>query len=226
MKVLVVVAHPDDEVLGCGGSIAKHSANKDEVHILALGDGITSRYSQEELDEKEVKLRVESIKKDFFKATKLLGAKSTAIKGYNCCRFDLVPLLDITKIIEEHVKKIQPEIIYTHCPYDVNKDHKVIFDAVLTATRPLPNSCVKKILLFEILSSTEWSFLENFRPNVYIDVSDFIDTKIKAMNLYKGEVRNFPHPRSEKVIKALAEKRGSEVGLQNAEAFQLLREII
>lgn len=226
MKVLVVAAHPDDEVLGCGATMAKLARQADtEVYTLLLGDGITSRYSEDELDTDEVREQVDRINKCAIKAGDILGAKETRTYRNLCCRFDTVPLLNIVKIIEEEVERIQPQVIYTHWPYDVNIDHGIVYQAVLTATRPLPNSGVKTIFSFEVLSSSDWNFRHRFSPNVYEDVSETLETKIRALQTYATEIRQFPHPRSVDGIRTLARKRGAEVGLEFAEAFELLRDI-
>jgi LmbE family N-acetylglucosaminyl deacetylase len=224
-KVLVVAAHPDDEVLGCGGTIAKHVEKGDDVFTLIIGDGITSRYAESELDKDYVNKQVNKIKENCLDAAKILGVKEVTIIGNHCCRFDKIPLLDITKLIEKKIGKIKPDVIYTHSPLDVNNDHRIVFKAVLIATRPLPGFCVKKLLAFEVLSSTEWNFYNKFRPNVYEDISQTINKKIEAMESYGHELRDFPHPRSIEAMKILAKKRGCEVGVNYAESFELIREI-
>lgn len=223
MKVLVVAAHPDDEVLGCGGTIAKHVENGDEVEILIIGDGITSRYEEKELNNPKVIRQVKKINQDAIKVSRILGVKRLEIKGKRCCRFDKIPLLDIIKIIENKIKEFRPERVYTHTRIDNNIDHGLVFRAVQSATRPMPGNPVKEIYLMEVLSSTEWNFLDSFRPNFYVDISNTIDKKIRAIEQYSGEIREFPHPRSGESIIVLSKKRGAEVGLKNAEAFEVFR---
>ncbi len=226
MKVLIVAAHPDDEVLGCGATIPKIARKTDnEVYTLILGDGITSRYSEDELDTTEVKEQVERINNCALEAGKILGVRETKTYRNLCCRFDTVPLLNIIKIIEREIERIQPQVIYTHWPHDVNIDHKKVYDAVLSATRPLPHSCVKTIFSFEVLSSTDWVFRSQFSPNVYENVEETLETKIRALQIYESEIREFPHPRSVEAIKTLARKRGTEVGINSAEAFELIRDV-
>ncbi len=225
-KVLVVAAHPDDEVLGCGGTIAKHAARGDDVSILIIGDGVTARYLESELDTDYANKQVNDIKKHCSDAAKILGAKNVTVLGNRCCRFDKVPLIDIIKSIEEKINETHPDIIYTHSPFDVNNDHSIVFKAILSATRPIPFAfCVKTVLTFEVLSSTEWNFHAKFKPNIYEDINSSMDKKIEAMKAYQSEVREFPHPRSIEAIKNLAAKRGSEVGLNCAESFELIRDI-
>ncbi len=226
MKVLVVAAHPDDEVLGCGATIAKHAKKGDEVEILILGDGITARYEEHELNNPEVLKQVSEINKHALNAGKMLGAKKVELKGFHCGRFDRYPLIDITKIIEKKLNDFKPERVYTHGPVDANNDHKIVFKAVQIATRPIRrNYFVKDVFIMENLSGLEWGFDGSFRPDYYNDVEKTIGLKIKAMQEYSGEKRKFPHPRSDKAIIALSIKRGSESGLDNAEAFKVLRMI-
>lgn len=226
MKVLIVAAHPDDEVLGCGATIAKLARKADnEVYTLILGDGITSRYGEDELGTQAVKEQVDRLNKCAIEAGKALGVKETKTYGNLCCRFDTVPILNIIKTIEEEIERIQPRIIYTHWPNDVNIDHKIVHEAVLSATRPLPGSCVKTIFSFEVLSSTDWNFRHRFSPHVYEDVRETLETKVRALQIYETEIRESPHPRSAEGIRSLARKRGIEVGINFAEAFELLRDV-
>jgi len=225
-NILVLAAHPDDEVLGCGGTIAKYGKNND-IYVAILGEGISSRYKKRKGAKKEIL----KLKKDSIKAGRLLGIKSVFFFNLpdNC--FDTVSFLEIVKKIEEVIKKIKPEVIYTHHSGDLNIDHRLTFQAVLTATRPVKGCSVKEIYSFEIPSSTEWSFgkIEKdkiFNPNIFEDISDALETKLKALKAYKNEIRKFPHPRSSKTIRAMATKWGSVAGLKYAEAFELTRKII
>ena len=225
MKILVVVAHPDDEILGCGATVAKHIQKGDEVEFLIIGDGITARYSEKELDNPEVIKQVKSIWKGANDAARVIGVNKVQIEGLHCGRFDTYPLIDIIKIIEKKISIFQPERIYTHSPLDANNDHQIVFKSLQIATRPIVNKnyYVKEIFLMEVLSSTEWNFAESFRPDYYVDVESTIDLKTKSMKTYSSEGGDFPHPRSNESIIALSMKRGSEVGLKNAEAFKILR---
>lgn len=221
--ILVVAAHPDDEVLGCGGTIAKLSAHHD-VHTLLLGKGVMSRDKPKGKKINELK----SLNEDIFIANRILRAKQVFIENLPDNKFDTVPLLEIIKIIEKYIKKLNPEIVFTHHKGDLNIDHRITFDAVLTACRPFENNSVKKLLSFEVPSSTEWNsytIVNSFNPTVFEDVSRTIDKKLDAMSAYKNEVRLNPHPRSLEKIKALAEVRGAESGMNYAEAFMLIREL-
>lgn len=225
MKILVVAAHPDDEVLGCGGTIAKLSAEGKEVHILIMGEGVTSRYDEREQADGA---KLEKLHECARKAGESLGASSVLLKNLPDNRFDSVALLDVVKIVEEIIEVIQPEVIYTHHGGDLNIDHRIVNQAVLTATRPIEGQIVKEIYAFEVASSTEWAFQRfepAFRANYFVDIADSLDKKIKGMEFYEPEARDFPHPRSSKALRAIAERWGSVVGCQAAEAFELIRAI-
>jgi N-acetylglucosamine malate deacetylase 1 len=225
MNVLIVAAHPDDEVLGCGATISRHVDQGDRVDILIIGDGVTSRYQEKDLKKKDVVSQVQALKKAAMEAGRIMGASSVDVRGHLCCRFEQIPLLDITKIVEAKISECKPSVVYTHGPNDANNDHNLVFKAVQTATRPVPGLVVKEVLLMEVLSSTEYWFLDSFRPDIYVDVSNTIDRKLSALKAYSAELRPFPYPRSEEVVRASAIKRGSEVGVRHAEAFRLLRSI-
>ncbi|MBW8000471.1 MAG: PIG-L family deacetylase [Planctomycetes bacterium] len=224
-KILVVAAHPDDEVLGCGGTIARLAQEGNDVYVAILGEGITSRYeSQKDVDEK----LVDALRKHAHEVSNILGVKELFLYNLPDNRFDTLPLLDIVKKIEGLIEKIKPEIIFTHYDGDLNIDHVLTVRAVLTATRPLPEQIVRKIYAFEIPSSTEWSFSQTvraFSPNVFMDISSDLEKKLEAMQVYESESRTFPHPRSPEAIQALSKYRGSQSGLKAAEAFCLIREI-
>ncbi|MDD5433309.1 MAG: PIG-L family deacetylase [Candidatus Pacebacteria bacterium] len=219
-KVLVIGAHPDDEVLGCGGTILKHLNHGDMVSVLILGEGETSK-------EKNM-IDIEGRKKAAQKAAQILGVSDLFLERLPDNQFDSLPLLKIVKKIESHLLKIKPEIVYTHFANDLNIDHRTTFKAALTACRPQPCFFVKKILSFEILSSTEWqakNIGKMFRPTVYENITDFIAQKLKAMQAHEGELKNYPHPRSLKGIEVQAQYRGIESGYKFAEAFQLIRDL-
>ena len=222
-KVLVVVAHPDDEVLGCGGTIAKHSALGDKVYCLILSEGVTSRYDNREtaIQLHSVVEEIKQLKKEAEEATNILGIKQVFFYNFPDQQFDTVPLLEIIKTIERIKSKIRPDIIYTHYEHDLNLDHRITFQACLTAIRPL-DTIVKEIYSFEVPSSTEWN-THTFTPNVFIDISNTFDKKIEALKCYESEMRPYPHPRSVQAIEALAKYRGSQSGLQLAETFRLVR---
>ncbi|EHN13950.1 MULTISPECIES: PIG-L deacetylase family protein [Clostridium] len=221
-KILVIAAHPDDEILGVGGTVLKHTKDGDECFGLILGEGMTSRYNKRELADS---IKVEKLHEDTYKAAKIIGYKKVYMENLPDNRFDSVSLLDIIKIIEKHIENIKPDIIYTHFGGDLNIDHKMTFEAVLTATRPIGNEYVKEIYAFETVSSTEWNFSNpsNFKPNYFIDITETLDGKLKAMEYYKSELREFPHPRSNKNLEASALKWGSVISRDYAEAFEVIR---
>ena len=218
-KILIVVAHPDDEILGVGGTILKHVKKGDEVNILILGEGETSRNSNANIKKRERQAK---------KVAKLLDAKNLFLEKLPDNEFDSVPLLEIIKKIESVINKVRPNIVYTHFPYDLNVDHRLTFQAALTACRPQPGFFVKKILTFETPSSTEWQVKkrkEAFCPTEYNNITDFIDKKIEILKIYKDELKKYPHPRSIEGVRTLAQYRGIEVGYKYAEAFQLIRNL-
>lgn len=216
-NILIVAAHPDDEVLGVGGTILKHVKNGDEVNILILGDGESSRKVGADISKRE---------KQCQKVAGKLGVKKVYLERFPDNAFDSISLLEITKKVELIINRLKPHIIYTHHAYDLNIDHRLTFQAVLTACRPQPNFFVKKILTFEILSSTEWQIKDGnniFCPNEYSNIGNFIDKKIEVLRIYKDELREYPHPRSIEGVKILAQYRGLEVGYRYAEAFRIVR---
>jgi LmbE family N-acetylglucosaminyl deacetylase len=224
-RVLVIAAHPDDEVLGCGGTIARLALEGHQVYVSILGEGITSRHSQrDQADRAEVK----GLRDRCREVAQLLGTKDVFFCDLPDNRFDTLPLLDVVKIIEGLLQKISPGVVYTQHGGDLNVDHQVIYRATLTATRPLTAAPVSAVYAYEVPSSTEWAFQKIepvFKPNVYMDIADTLELKIQAMQLYGGETRPYPHPRSPEALRGIACRWGSVVGLQAAEAFESVREI-
>lgn len=222
-KVLVIAAHPDDEILGVGATVVKHIKNGDECNALILGEGMTSRYDNRNMADINI---VRELHKATFNAAKVIGFKEVFLESLPDNRFDSVDLLDIIKVIEEYLEKLKPDIIYTHHGGDLNVDHRKTYEAVLTATRPIDgNQYPKEIYCFETVSSTEWNFEYSncFRPNYFVDVTDFLEVKLKAMECYKGELKQFPHPRSIDNLEVSAKKWGSVVGKKYVEAFEISR---
>ena len=224
-RILVVAAHPDDEVLGCGGTVARLTAEGHEVHLAILGEGITSRHERRADADRD---QIASLHKQAHAAAAKLGAKSLELFKLPDNRLDTVPLLDVVKMVENLVARLQPEILYTHHAGDLNVDHGIVHRAVLTATRPVAGQTVREVYAFEVPSSTEWAFQRAepvFRPNVFVDIAGTLDRKIAAMECYESEARKFPHPRSPEALRALAMRWGSVVGSAAAEAFELIRSI-
>jgi LmbE family N-acetylglucosaminyl deacetylase len=222
--ILVVAAHPDDEVLGCGGLIGRLSSSH-QTHIAILGEGLSSRYDRREAADAEALMR---LKTDARAVGEMLGVQSVVFEQLPDNRFDELPFLEVVKRVERLVDSIRPEIIYTHLPGDLNVDHRVTFRAVMTATRPVRDCPVREIYAFEVASSTEWAFQQlqpAFKPNVFADISSTIEMKINAMARYQTEARAFPHPRSSEAIRVQARRWGVVVGLDYAEAFELIRSV-
>ena len=215
--VLVISAHSDDEVLGCGGTIARHTKSGDIVHLIFMTNGVGSRNVKIEVIEHRNRIAQES--------ADILGVSSIQQFDFPDNKMDTIALLDVVQAIEEVIDKLQPEIIYTHHIGDLNIDHQITHKAVVTVCRPQPGFCVKEIYAFEVLSSTEWQTpgLEVFCPNVYIDVTDYIDIKKQVLNVYSEEMRQPPHIRSIDNTLRLSALRGNSVGVDYAEAFELIR---
>lgn len=223
---MIVAAHPDDELLGLGASM--HKLIKEEgvtTHVVILGEGITSR-----ADTRNVAAWKEELEKhhqNMYSAAKIIGYHSVKSYNFSDNRFDSHALLDIVKVIEHEKENFQPDIIFTHHGGDLNIDHQITFQAVMTATRPMQGECVKAVITFETPSATEWqasSDPRHFSPNLFIEVSeDDLQAKVDAMAAYQYEVREFPHPRSEKALRILAQRIGILVGTEFAEDFCIIR---
>jgi LmbE family N-acetylglucosaminyl deacetylase len=221
--ILICVAHRDDETLGCGSIIQKHILNKDSVYCISMTDGVSSRL-QKNSDLKKKNRIANSIK-----ASKILGFKWIDIgEKFPDNQLDKVALLKIIKVIEKIKKKIKPTIIYTHNPGDLNIDHRIVTDAVMTAFRPLAKENWKKIIAFEIPSSTDYSYYDEnkiFTPNYIVNIEKFWLKKKLALLAYKSEIKKFPNSRSIQGIYNLAKIRGVQNGFKLAEAFKILKEI-
>lgn len=223
-KILVIAAHPDDEVLGCGATIAKHIAKGDQVHVLILAEGLTSRAIKRDRDLEKNALSDLAIAAK--KANDILGVSSLELLNFPDNRMDGVDLLDVVKVVENFIDKYIPSRIYTHFHNDVNVDHRIVHNAVVTATRPLPGQAVKEVLTFEVMSSTEWQITgDRFRPNWFEKIDDYLSKKLEALHAYASEMRDWPHSRSYQAIEHLAKLRGATIGVEAAEAFELCRGI-
>ena len=225
-RILVIAAHPDDEILGVGSTVAKRVAEGDKAYALILGEGQTSRWYMKGSGDPSV---IESLHKNTLKAAKIIGYSDVFFENLPDNRFDSVDLLGIVKKIERYIEDLKPEIIYTHHYGDLNIDHRITCEAVLTATRPTGMCMVKEIYEFETVSSTEWNFgnKENsFYPNVYVDIENYFELKCDAIRKYESELCCFPHPRSLEMLEILARKWGSTVGKQYVEAFEIVRMVV
>lgn len=224
--VLVVAAHPDDEILGCGGTIIKHNLDGDDVYVLIMAEGLTSRDISRNVDYREDELR--ELHSKSIEAAKIMGVKDVRLLSFPDNRMDGIELLEVVKKVEEVVEVVKPEIVYTHHAGDVNIDHTVTHNAVITACRSLPDCTVKTLLFFETLSSTEWQMMTSdkiFYPNWYENITDVFYKKIEALKCYDSEMREYPHPRSYINVENLARYRGMIIGCNMAEAFSLGRMI-
>lgn len=221
-KILVVAAHPDDEILGCGGTIARLVDEGDvTAYTLVLGEGITSRDKIRQRTKREKD--IVQLKKQGTKANKAIGINKVFTADFPDNRFDSVPFLDIVKTIEKVKAKLKPQIVFTHFEKDLNIDHQITYKAVITATRPMQNETVREIYSFEIPSSTEWYFPGRFSPDIFFDITSSIEKKSAALLEYKTEMREYPHPRSLEGVKITANKWGLTIGCRFAEAFKVVR---
>lgn len=221
-RILVIAAHPDDEVLGVGGTISKLSNQGHEIYTHIITDGSSTQYKGD-LEKQEKK------KREAEAANKILGIKKVFFGELPDMKLDTIPHIKINQEIEKIINKINPEVVFTHHYGDVNKDHKLIFESTLVACRPTPNKNVKKLYTYETLSSTEWGNSNSndiFIPNMYVQLEEKnIEQKCSAMQEYKTELRDYPHPRSVEAILNNSKQRGNEIGYYYAESFRLIRGI-
>ncbi len=218
-RVLVVAAHPDDELLGAGGTLAKHVADGDEVHAAVLSDGALSRY-----DPHMVGVLADCARR----AGKVLGLTSVSVSAFPDQRLDTVPLTDLTRAIEEFVDQVRPTVVYTHFPHDVNADHGRVAQAAWVACRPYVVPGLRRFAVYETPSSTEWAWPLTgsvFAPALFVDIAATLEIKLTAMACYESELREYPHPRSLTALTERAAYWGSRIGVASAEAFQVLREV-
>lgn len=223
-SILVVAAHPDDEVLGAGGAMARWSAEGHEVHIVIMAEGATSRDDSRDAGGRSGELQ--GLAACAENARKAVGAATVTLENFPDNRMDGTELLDVVKVVERHVEQHRPEIVLTHGATDVNVDHRMVHEAVLAATRPQPGHCVKTLLFFEIMSSTEWrppASMPAFQPNYFVDITDHLPAKLAALEAYAPEMRDWPHSRSIPALEHLARWRGACVGVAAAEAFAVGR---
>ena len=218
MKNLIIAAHPDDEVLGCGGLIQKYN-NTEEFYVLILTAGADTRYDKS----------MESVlRSNATKANDILGTKELFFENLSNQKMDTGAILDITQLIEKYINKTKPDRVYTHHIGDLNKDHQIIAEATFTATRPIVGQVVKEVYSYNVPSSTEWNFIEGekiFVPNIFVDIKDELDVKLEAMKCYTSECRAYPHPRSPAALKAHANYWGLISGFEYAEPFKLIRKL-
>jgi LmbE family N-acetylglucosaminyl deacetylase len=215
--VLVLAAHPDDEVLGMGGTIALHARAGDHVRIVCVTDGSSSQYP----DDHALRAQKDA---EAVAAARTLGVEDYVHLDLPDMRLDTVPHVELNAVVEEHVASFAPQLVYTPHP-DVNRDHRALFDSVAVATRPVPGQVVRRVLTYAPTSSTEWTPapLNWFVPNWFVDVTGRLERKLAAFAHYETERREYPHPRSERAIRAAAEFYGASCGCEHAEPFVLVR---
>lgn len=215
MRVLVISPHPDDETIGAGGTIARHVAEGDEVSLCIVTQGYSPPWPEG---------IVETARRQVEAAGKVLGIKETIFLGFPTVKLNTVPNTELTSAVQKTVDETKPEVVYTSWASDVNQDHRIVFDATLVATRPLPGSTVRRLLCYETGYASRYGQLP-FAPNVFVDIEAFLDKKLEAMKCYETELREPPHPRSLAGLELIARERGLSVGLKAAECFELVREI-
>jgi LmbE family N-acetylglucosaminyl deacetylase len=219
-RILVFAAHPDDELLGLGGTLARHAAAGDEVHCVVASEGASSRYASGADEE---------LRASGHAAAKVLGTRSLRFLGLRDQYLDDLPIIEVTRPVEAMVRELAPDVVYTHHWGDLNRDHRVVSEAVMVACRPVGDVYPKKVLCFETPSSSEWSTPDlslAFVPNHFVDISATVDAKLAAMACYTTEVRPHPHPRALESLRSRAAYWGQIVGRPYAEAFVLVREVI
>jgi LmbE family N-acetylglucosaminyl deacetylase len=220
-EIMVIAAHPDDEVLGCGGAIARHIRTGDKVRVVIMAEGVTSRTRGAIQAEALEQLRTAATR-----ANQILGTTELVMDGLPDNRLDSMDRLAVIKRVEGYIERWRPSVVYTHHVGDINIDHQVVHHAVVTACRPQPRCPIHSLLFFEVPSSSEWQVPGSgatFQPNWFVDISSDLDLKVRAMEAYFGEIRDWPHPRSAKGVEYLARWRGCSIGLDAAEAFMLGR---
>lgn len=219
-RILVIAPHPDDEVLGCGGVIARHSARGDHVQVIVVSRGVPDIFPTEEVEETRSELAA---------AHQLLGVEDVHFLDFPAPRLDAVPGHVLADRLTRLVREIQPRTVYAPHWGDLHSDHKAVYWATMVATRPNGVPRVERLLCYETLSETEWggaSADNSFSPTVFVDIGEFLPTKLQAMACYRTQLKEHPHSRSLQSIEALATFRGSTVGLSAAEAFVLVREVV
>jgi LmbE family N-acetylglucosaminyl deacetylase len=224
-RILVVAAHPDDDVLGCGGTLRKLVKRGKSVRVVFLGEGSTCRFSPDQIASAEALETIEQRTGFARESLAILGIENYTFHNLPCGRFDTVPIIEIGKIVEKEIADFQPDTVFSHFAHDTHVDHRLASQATLQATRPVTLDPVRNVISFEILSSTEWRFTESFNPNFFVDIHDELSTKIESFSKYITEERPFPFPRSPEGLTAQATMRGMQVGCASAEAFVIVRSV-
>lgn len=220
MRILIISAHPDDETIGAGGTIMRYVAEGHELFWCIVTQGYSPPWTVQAL---------EAAQQQIDKVSQILGFKQVFRLGFPTVKLNNVPYIELSSALQKVVDEVKPEVVYTTPRNDINQDHRIVFDCTLVATRPLPHCPVRRLLSYEIGPTTRFglpSGSDSFTPNVYVDISDFLERKLQVMNLYETELREYPHPRSLQGLRLLAQERGFSVGLKAAECFELIRELM
>lgn len=213
---LIIAAHPDDEILGCGGIVKKYSESE-EFAVVIMSGGAEGRYSMD---------MENTLRKNAEEANAAIGTKELFFETLPNQKMESVLFVEVIGIIESYISKLKPHRVFTHFANDLNLDHRILAEATFTAARPLVGQVVKELYSYNVPSSTEWNMIDNARmfvPNVFVDIKEQIDAKIGAMKLYPSECRAYPHPRSPEAIKTHANYWGLTAGFEYAEPFKLVR---
>jgi len=222
-RALVIAAHPDDEVLGCGATISKYSRQGGQFMVLFVAEGSSCRYADPASVDSVA--AIASRTKQAVNALDLLGIEDYQFGDLPCGRLDQMPIIEINKAIEQVIRKFDPDTVFTHASSDANNDHKIVCRATIMATRPGAQNRVARVLSYEVLSSSEWAFSETFAPNCFEQIEEQdLNLKWQALAAYETEVKPYPFPRSEQGLRALAMSRGMQAGVSLAEAFYVIRE--
>ena len=221
-RALVIAAHPDDDILGCGGILSRFK-NEIEFKVVFIAEGSSARFPNDSSKEciDEIIHRTQCAKR----ALSSLGVEDISMHNLPCCNLDKTGHLEVNKIIEKEINFFRPDTVFTHSSCDSNQDHHIVYNSSIIATRP--GSGVNNLISYEVLSSTEWGFSNPFAPNLFFSLSgDDVEQKVKAMQFYDTEVKEFPYPRSPKGIRSLASFRGLQSGHESAEAFKIVRSFV
>lgn len=212
--VLIIAAHPDDELLGVGATARRHALEGDSVHALVVCEGVTMRYSGRDVPQAEQGRA----------AAEILGFASIEMLGLPDQRLDTLSLVEVVTPIEERVRRLRPQVVYTHFGGDLNRDHRLVCEAALVACRPV-ETCVEALYSFETAGATEWNPPARFAPDYFVDVSETLEEKLRAFACYETEVREYPHPRSLEALRHRAHYWGAVANMRAAEAFVSLRRV-
>ena len=222
-RILIISAHPDDEILGCGGLISKYS-NSASIRVVFIGEGSSCRFEKLDSNKDDIEKEIKRRNNFGIKALDNLNIKSFYFYNLPCGRLDQIPLIEINKIIENEIFTYKPDAVFTHSENDTNNDHNIIYRSTLIATRPGSKFLVQSLFSYEVLSSSEWNFSKCFEPNFFIGITqNDIENKINAMLEYKTEIGEYPYPRSKEGILTLAKFRGIQSNNKYAEAFKVIR---